>query len=233
MKTRTAFTLVELLVVIAILGVLVALLLPAVQAARGTARRMQCSNNLRQIGLGVHQYANAHRGKFPGIWHEDGDIKDSWIFTLAPYLESVDAIRLCPEDHARLEATSGRRTSYALNGYLRPATQADVLLYPETAGDFVPEMYDLVQTHATIVGMEAGVAVEGQFDHLHTWKWFSPEYPTEAARWKQIQKELAVDRHTGGIANYLYADGHVSAIGADQIQTWAAEGTNFIRPPQE
>jgi prepilin-type N-terminal cleavage/methylation domain-containing protein len=63
-KRRAAFTLVELLVVIAIIGILVGLLLPAVQAAREAARRMQCSNNMRQIGLGLYNFESA-RKKMP------------------------------------------------------------------------------------------------------------------------------------------------------------------------
>ena len=97
---RSGFTLVELLVVIAIIGVLVALLLPAVQYAREAARRVQCSNNLRQIGIGIHNFHDAMKVASPGA--VDGAVpkephtrfsiptglEHGWAVFLLPFIEN-------------------------------------------------------------------------------------------------------------------------------------------------
>lgn len=99
-RNARAFTLVELLVVIAIIGVLVALLLPAVQAAREAARRMQCSNHLHQIGIAMHNYHDTI-GVFPGGGFKrtrtptvSASTRSSWMIELLPFIEQMPLYQL-------------------------------------------------------------------------------------------------------------------------------------------
>lgn len=122
---RRAFTLVELLVVIAIIGVLIALLLPAVQAAREAARRTQCTNNLKQIGLGFQTYHDVNK-KFPFAFQ--ATVADGWAWSvhILPFMEQGNLFEnLSPNSNNMPTSTSG-------NANL--ATRLDVYTCPSDVG---------------------------------------------------------------------------------------------------
>ncbi len=112
--SRRGFTLVELLVVIAIIGILVALLLPAVQAARESARRTQCLNNLKQIGLAFHNHHDVYKrmpysgdnGTTDCCAPDTGQIdRYSWTYHILPFMEQVDLHRIGETDRPKLRTS--------------------------------------------------------------------------------------------------------------------------------
>ena len=154
-RFRTGFTLVELLVVIAIIGILVALLLPAIQAAREAARRTQCNNNLKQIGLALHSYHDTYKKFPPGTIDRHG-----WLSTafLLPYVEQSGLYDQLEIDKPMnlTNATTLALVRNVVSGYLCPSSQ-------ET--DPTPNTRAVYNNGATYrIGVSNYLAVTGTLD---------------------------------------------------------------------
>jgi len=236
---RTAMTLVELLVVIAIIGMLIALLLPAVQAARESARAATCKNNMRQIGIAVLQFCDLHHGKFPEWSHGDDkrkfEDKRSWIYTLAPHLEGADEIRLCPDDFLLPERRIKKGTSYVINDYLAN----------DEAANGVRSLHKLQATIRTLVFFEAAdhreqdvrddskqdrfQLADPKYDHAEASQWFSQINRDWDLVEGNVKANIQPDRHFEA-AHYLYADGHVDVIQAAQVDEWIEANYDFAKP---
>ena len=148
-KSRRGFTLVELLVVIAIIGVLVALLLPAVQAARESARRMQCTNNLHNLGIAMHNYHSANGSFPPASAANDREIEfgplraklvdgktlhANWAILLLPFMEQqalFDSFEF--GDTSSVDTRVNIRVNDDLNREAR-GTQLPAMLCPSDSG---------------------------------------------------------------------------------------------------
>ncbi len=243
--TRRGFTLVELLVVIAIIGMLIAILLPAVQMSRAAARRTHCISNLKQIGLAIQTFCDTHGGRFPFTSHQDvyddnGLVKRrSWVVELAPYMESVDAIRICQDDltgHDRLVADPPG-TSYVINEYVsNPKIKGSVTNINKTQ--------ETSRLLMIFEGSDQRPADDITKEHVHSSLWYLPLRIQHNQVWDYMLNEINIERHVES-ANYLYGDGHVETISKETIGRWVeqdieswkplgvAKGNNFARPNLE
>lgn len=211
---RRAFTLIELLVVIAIIAILIALLLPAVQQAREAARRTQCRNNLKQIGLALHLYHDEYRS-FPPAYtvDETGQPLHSWRTLILPFIDQqqlYDSIDLSKpwDDPANAEAFQT-----AVPPYICPSTTIDQFhttytgmvgpdaALPLTDGRPISEFTD--GTSNTVIVIEAA-----EQDAVH---WMNPQ--DAGVRFLLSFDEDSEFDHDGG-THALLADGSVQFLSA-------------------
>jgi prepilin-type N-terminal cleavage/methylation domain-containing protein/prepilin-type processing-associated H-X9-DG protein len=236
---KRGFTLVELLVVIAMVGLLVALLLPAVQASRERARTANCASNLRQVGLAMAQFCDTHSGRWPETTHTvepdpvTGRYTQAWIYTIAPFMEDVDAIRICPSDLAGDLRLRGKGTSYTMNGYLsreaRPSFELRRKIVESSKSIVAFELSEAKDKGAMTSQNPLDIDVFN--DHVHSFAWFTTSNINAGLVFSAISAEVAVDRH-GEASHFLYADGHVELISSQQAEEWANRPFNFARPPK-
>ena len=183
----------------------------------------------------MRQYCDTHHGRWPATadtskTDETGVYSKAWIYAIAPFMENVDTIRICPDDYRADARFEQKLTSYVLNGYLTS----------ESIPSFV-NAWKLRSSSKTIVMFELAdrVPLEAAYYHVHSWTWFKKSNVLQGTVWDEIAGVVQVDRHggggprldlnnvplpstAGGGAHYLYADGHVAFIAGTQIATWAS-----------
>ncbi len=237
-RMKRAFTLVELLVVIAIIGVLVALLLPAIQSARGAARAASCRSNLHQIGMAVLQYYEATKGKFFLHHPFQADVASQfnsadsfaeiyWEDKIAPYIESVateamakqgnvdDKIYRCPNDLSEIRPFID--TNGQINGL---ANRTSYLMNSLTShmtrryGKWTLHKFDTeVGTSKWISFVERNADVfDERVDDSNDPR--QDDFDIWLGT-KIFAPWIASERHNGS-ANYLYLDGHVTSATFDE-----------------
>ena len=249
--SRRGFTVIELLVTVAVIGLLVALLLPSVNAARESARRAQCASRLRQVGLSLHGYHGLHR-TFPAGSHNSW----SWLTHILPqmdqqvlyeqydfrrlpfdepnseYLDANLPLVLCPSDpHSeRIHSSSGLGgLQFAHTNYLGSlAVGSSRGMFPYDQGIRMSKVTD--GTSKTLHVGERGVV----FDGVNTHGWWTWGEATSIATTQPFQPGGYDDpgamvhwwSHHGGGGNFLLVDGAVRFLAYDiDANTFAALGT--------
>ncbi|MBX7166122.1 MAG: DUF1559 domain-containing protein [Pirellulales bacterium] len=228
---RHGLTLIELLIVVAIIGVVLAMLFPAVQMVRAQASATECVNNMRQLGLALQQFTDKHNGEFPKSVH--AGTENSWVYTLAPFLENVDQVRICPNDPTGPTRLEHKGTSYPMSSY--------ICMDIEGAIHNVNHMRPLSETLVAMEGSEQRDPTSVTFDHVHPHDWFLQKNIDKHRVWIKLIAEVAPDRHwsagkpdrSDGTSHLLFADAHVEARQANVLKGLADDGVNFALPPRK
>jgi type II secretory pathway pseudopilin PulG len=191
--SRSAFSTLDLLIVICIIGILIALLLPAVQAAREAARRINCNNQLKQLGLALHNYATSNRVFPPGVICSDANVKaeaanpwadanlttkgahgTSWLLRILPYIEADRKFAAWDFDFGVLGGDNSSIASSDIKGLycptrrnrLRPDVDTPLMLSPKWAGGGTDYGGCIGRHQGFVIDADQSVMLPGKEDKL-------------------------------------------------------------------
>jgi prepilin-type N-terminal cleavage/methylation domain-containing protein/prepilin-type processing-associated H-X9-DG protein len=207
------FTLIELLVVIAIIALLMGILLPSLNRARGQARKISCLSNMRQMGIALQAYLMDSENHLPPSSCNLSDPNQYWLRTLTKYTREKLLFR-CPSDRTKdfvdwdipldEQPDDYRWSSFALNSLLDPHC-------PYNRGRYNNVINIRRPTYCIYVSESPSSWTK--YDHIHPETWGSLD---------QAKGQIAWDRH-GGTSNYLFVDGHAENLRIEQTWSWPGQ----------
>lgn len=223
-KNQSGFSLVELLVTVLVVSLLAAIAVPAVAGALEGAQRTRCAANMKAIGAGVHLYAADHGGRLPSI--NCLNPNTTWIEQLQPYLgTNYTRVRVSPADPKATEKLkTAHATSYLMNERVEPDAFVDEN-GEAVPGETILDRFNRIANASRVIIMFLANTNKIGTDHIHSGVMTS---------WSGVRREIWPDAFGGGSAdgtvgsaNYLFADGHVKAIAAEEIKKRVDRGEDI------